>query len=74
MSRNYQLGLAIGRQQPFDPSVTVEGAATARAVDAVSDRLNLDMPITQVVVGLLDQTMTMNGAIAQLLARPLKEE
>ncbi len=74
MSRNYQLGLAIGRQQPFDPSVTVEGAATARAVSAVSNRLGVDMPITQAVVGLIDQTMTMNDAIAQLLARPLKEE
>jgi len=74
LSRNYQLGLAIGRQQTFDPSVTVEGAATARAVGVLSNRLDLDMPITQVVVGLIDQTMTMNGAIAQLLARPLKEE
>ncbi|WP_293577476.1 NAD(P)H-dependent glycerol-3-phosphate dehydrogenase, partial [Phaeobacter sp.] len=32
LSRNYQLGLSIGRGEPFDPTVTVEGAATARAV------------------------------------------
>ena len=74
MSRNYQLGLSIGRQDVFDPSVTVEGAATARAVAALSDTLGLEMPITQVVVGLVDHSMTINGAMELLLARPLKEE
>lgn len=74
LSRNYQLGLAIGRQHEFDPSVTVEGAATARAVAQVSLRLGLEMPITQTVVGLIDQTETISGAVEQLLARPLKEE
>jgi len=74
MSRNYQLGLSIGRQEVFDPSVTVEGAATARAVAALSDKLGLEMPITQVVVGLIDQSMTITGAMELLLARPLKEE
>lgn len=73
-SRNYQLGLAIGQAKPFDPAITVEGAATARAVAAQTARLGLDMPITQTVVALLDQTVTMTGAMAQLLARPLKEE
>ncbi len=73
-SRNYQLGLSIGRQVPFDPSVTVEGAATARAVAKLADRLHLEMPITRCVVGLIDRTTTISGAMAQLLARPLKEE
>lgn len=74
MSRNYQLGLAIDRQDSFDPSITVEGAATARAVAALSGKLDVDMPITQSVVGLVDQTTTITGAMAHLLARPLKEE
>ncbi|MFT7595316.1 MAG: glycerol-3-phosphate dehydrogenase (NAD(P)+) [Paracoccaceae bacterium] len=73
-SRNYRLGLSIGQGKPFDPSITVEGAATARAVAAQSAKMGLDMPITHSVVGLLDQTTTMTGAMAQLLARPLKEE
>jgi len=73
-SRNYRLGLAIGQGKPFDPSITVEGAATARAVAVQSSKMGLDMPITHSVVGLLDQTTTMTGAMAQLLARPLKEE
>ena len=74
MSRNYRLGLSIGRQESFDPAVTVEGVATARAVAGLSEKLGLEMPITHSVVGLIDQTMTITGAMAQLLARPLKEE
>jgi len=74
MSRNYQLGLSIGRQESFDPAITVEGAATARAVASLSGQMGLEMPITQSVVGLIDQTITITGAMAQLLARPLKEE
>ena len=73
-SRNYQLGLSIGRQNVFDDTITVEGAATARAVMGLADRHGFDMPITKCVVGLIDRTMTITGAMAQLLARPLKEE
>lgn len=74
LSRNYQLGLSIGRGTGFDPSVTVEGAATARAVATRIDRMGLDMPITRGVVALLDQTHTVQELMAALLARPLKEE
>lgn len=74
MSRNYQLGLSIGRGEAFDPTITVEGAATARAVAAKSIEMQIDMPITQTVPNLLDQRLTIGEAVAQLLARPLKEE
>jgi glycerol-3-phosphate dehydrogenase (NAD(P)+) len=73
-SRNYQLGLSIGLQTGFDPKITVEGAATARAVHKVATERGLDMPITDVVVRLLDQTIDIRDALAMLLARPLKEE
>lgn len=74
LSRNYQLGLSIGRGEAFDPTITVEGAATARAVAAKSIEMQIDMPITQTVTNLLDQRLTIGEAVAQLLARPLKEE
>ncbi|TMV07232.1 NAD(P)-dependent glycerol-3-phosphate dehydrogenase [Ruegeria sediminis] len=74
LSRNYRLGLSLGRGDAFDPSITVEGAATARAVDAKAKEMRLDMPITHCVTGLLDHSLTPNEAMAQLLARPLKEE
>ena len=73
-SRNYQLGLSIGLQTGFDPKITVEGAATARAVHKVATDRGLDMPITDVVVRLLDQTIDIRDALAMLLARPLREE
>ncbi|WP_424988414.1 NAD(P)H-dependent glycerol-3-phosphate dehydrogenase [Microbulbifer sp. S227A] len=73
-SRNYRLGLSLGRGEGFDPLVTVEGAATARAVGARAGAMALDMPITRAVVGLLDGNLTLTDAMADLLARPLKEE
>ncbi len=73
-SRNYRLGLSLGRGERFDPSVTVEGAATARAVESKAQAMELDMPITRAVVGLLDGKLTLTDAMAELLARPLKEE
>jgi len=74
LSRNYQLGLSIGHGDGFDPAVTVEGAATARATAAKAKTMGLDMPLTETVVGLLNGDLTIATASAQLLARPLKEE
>jgi len=73
-SRNYRLGLALGRGADFDASTTVEGAATARAVAKVATGAELDMPITLAVAGLLDKTLDVTAAVQSLLRRPLKEE
>lgn len=73
-SRNFRLGLSIGRGEDFDPAVTVEGAATARATDALAQAEGWDLPITAVVAGLVDARLDVKTAMAQLLARPLKEE
>ena len=73
-SRNYRLGQSLGQGTPFDPSTTVEGAATARAVDALACEAALDMPITRAVAGLLDNQLDVAGAMKSLLTRPLKEE
>ncbi|EAQ03007.1 glycerol-3-phosphate dehydrogenase (NAD(P)+) [Pseudooceanicola batsensis HTCC2597] len=74
LSRNYRYGLSIGEGAPFDPSVTVEGAATARALQARARAMRLDMPITDAVVGLIDGSRTVKEAMTDLLSRPLKEE
>lgn len=74
LSRNYRLGLTIGRGESFDDSVTVEGAATAHAVADKARSMQLEMPITQTVTNLLDQELTIEEAAAHLLKRPLKEE
>lgn len=73
-SRNYRLGLSLGRGEVFDAGTTVEGAATARAVAQVAKDAGLDMPITMAVAGLLDKTLDVKTAVRSLLNRPLKEE
>ena len=73
-SRNYQFGLALGRARTFDASITVEGAATARAVLARATAQNIDMPITNAVVALLDGKKQVSDIVTSLLSRPLKEE
>lgn len=73
-SRNYRRGIALGRGEPFDPSVTVEGAATAEAIARRSENAGSDLPITQAVVALLNGKITIAQAVEALLARPLKEE
>ncbi|MGJ5617744.1 NAD(P)H-dependent glycerol-3-phosphate dehydrogenase [Sulfitobacter sp. MF3-043] len=73
-SRNYRLGLSLGKNIPFDPTTTVEGAATAHAVHALAEKSGLDMPITAAVAGLLDNRLNVQEAMKSLLTRPLKEE
>jgi glycerol-3-phosphate dehydrogenase (NAD(P)+) len=73
-SRNYRLGLSLGRGETFDAGTTVEGAATARAVAKIALSAGLDMPITMAVAELLDKTLDVKKAVHSLLNRPLKEE
>lgn len=73
-SRNYAFGQSIGCGEAFDPLITVEGAATARATLVAAQSLNIDMPITAAVVAILDGTHQIEHVMSQLLSRPLKEE
>lgn len=73
MSRNFRLGLALGRGEAFDASVTVEGAATARAALPLASRRGVDMPVASATVALLDGGDPGTVAAA-LLARPLRSE
>ncbi|NKW91503.1 NAD(P)-dependent glycerol-3-phosphate dehydrogenase [Rhodobacteraceae bacterium R_SAG9] len=73
-SRNYSFGLSLGRGEAYDPTVTVEGAATARASLARAKAMHVDMPITQAVVAILDGGLQIRDAMEMLLARPPKEE
>ena len=73
-SRNYRFGVALGRGEGFDPKVTVEGIATAKATAVQAAALGIDMPITLNVVGLLEGRLKLGEAINQLLTRPLTAE
>lgn len=73
-SRNFRFGLSLGRGEAFDPKVTVEGAATARAVTRLSGGMGVDMPITAAVASLIAGDITVPQAMHSLLSRPLKQE
>jgi len=60
--------------EPFDSATTVEGAATARAVDTLAQDNGLDLPITAAVAGLVENRLDVTSAMKALLTRPLKEE
>jgi glycerol-3-phosphate dehydrogenase (NAD(P)+) len=73
-SRNFRFGQAMGQGAAFDPTITVEGAATAVAVAKIAQRDGIDMPITQMIAALMAQEITLRQAIQALMSRPLKEE
>ncbi len=75
-SRNYAFGLALGAGGDKAPpaGTTVEGMATARAVARLAGRAGIDMPVTKMVVAVLEGQLTLDQAREALLARPLKEE
>lgn len=73
-SRNFRFGLSLGRDEGFDPRVTVEGAATARAVTRLSAGMGVEMPITAAVAALIAGDITIPQAMHSLLSRPLKQE
>ncbi|MGR3634465.1 MAG: NAD(P)H-dependent glycerol-3-phosphate dehydrogenase [Shimia sp.] len=73
-SRNFRFGLSLGRGEAFDPTVTVEGAATATAALARAKTMQIDMPITAAVVAILQGGLQIRDAMEMLLARPPKEE
>lgn len=73
-SRNFRFGLSLGRGEGFDPAVTVEGAATARAVARLSAAMGVEMPVTAAVAALIAGDITVPQAMHSLLSRPLKQE
>ncbi|MFC0811557.1 NAD(P)H-dependent glycerol-3-phosphate dehydrogenase [Paracoccus panacisoli] len=73
-SRNFRYGQALGQGAAFDAAVTVEGAATARAVTRLAAAQGIEMPISALVAGLAGGRIDVKQAMELLLARPLKEE
>lgn len=73
-SRNFRLGLTLGLDEDFDSTITVEGAATARALAQNPDLKDIHLPIVRVVAALVSGDLKVPEAIDRLLARPLREE
>ncbi|MES2905912.1 MAG: NAD(P)H-dependent glycerol-3-phosphate dehydrogenase [Pseudomonadota bacterium] len=77
-SRNFRFGFAIGEGVPLAEAKqklgTVEGIATAHAARLIAKNKNIEMPITETIGSIMDGDETIDGAIAKLMARPLKAE
>lgn len=79
LSRNHRLGHALGRGLDMDSALadvgqTAEGVSTARAVDDLARRLDIDMPITRSLVSVVDHGATIEQATAALLSRSVRPE
>lgn len=72
-SRNFALGLALGRGEPA-PEKLAEGAATADALIELAAVHGVEMPISSAVADVVAGRASVGAAIEGLLARPLKAE
>jgi glycerol-3-phosphate dehydrogenase (NAD(P)+) len=78
-SRNYALGLAIGRGQNLWAELrsrrsVVEGVATATAIVRLAARLGIEMPISKAVDALLHHGAAVDPMIDLLMRRPYQVE
>ncbi|MFE8032177.1 NAD(P)H-dependent glycerol-3-phosphate dehydrogenase [Thiohalocapsa marina] len=78
-SRNRRLGLALARGRSAQQAMAeigqeVEGVVTARAVKTLAARLNVEMPISEQVYGVLYEGLTPEEATRHLLERAGKSE
>jgi glycerol-3-phosphate dehydrogenase (NAD(P)+) len=73
-SRNFRHGMAIGAGQEPDPSATVEGVATARAVTRLAEARGLELPVSAMVAAVVSHAIPLEAAIRALMTRPLTQE
>jgi glycerol-3-phosphate dehydrogenase (NAD(P)+) len=77
-SRNFSLGLALGRGQSLDAALSgrsiVEGVATAAAVARLAEQMEIEMPISEGVHALLHRGESIEAMIDALLRRPYRAE
>ena len=73
-SRNYALGVAIGRGGTTRNAGLTEGVATAESVSQLARKLGVAMPIAFAVQDVLTGHIPVASAIERLLERPLASE
>ncbi|WP_297445406.1 NAD(P)H-dependent glycerol-3-phosphate dehydrogenase [Desulfurobacterium sp.] len=75
LSRNRQFGLTIGRGEgEVDKKYVVEGVHTVKAAVELSEKLNVEMPITRAVYDVVYERKNPSEIMLNLLSRPVKEE
>jgi len=73
-SRNFALGLALGRGEPKPAGKLAEGEFTAPVLVELAASQNIDMPVSKAVAAILVKKLTVDAAIEGLLTRPFKAE
>jgi glycerol-3-phosphate dehydrogenase (NAD(P)+) len=73
-SRNFALGIALGRGEQPAPGKLAEGAFTAPVLIELAASQHVDMPVSNAVAAILSGKMTIDAAIEGLLTRPFKAE
>jgi glycerol-3-phosphate dehydrogenase (NAD(P)+) len=73
-SRNFALGIALGRGEAAPAGKLAEGASTAPVLVELAAAGNVDMPVSQAVAAILDGRLTIDAAIEGLLTRPFRAE
>jgi glycerol-3-phosphate dehydrogenase (NAD(P)+) len=73
-SRNFALGIALGRGERPAPGKLAEGEFTAPVLIELAASQNVDMPVSNAVAAILSGRVTIDAAIEGLLTRPFKAE
>jgi glycerol-3-phosphate dehydrogenase (NAD(P)+) len=77
-SRNFSLGVNLGRGQPPDQAgggnKLAEGIATAPVLVEIAGKHGIDMPIATAVAAVLDGRLSIDAATESLLTRPFRAE
>ena len=73
-SRNFTLGIALGRGEPRPQGKLAEGEFTAPVLIELAASQNVDMPVSNAVAAILSGAATIDEAIESLLTRPFKAE
>jgi glycerol-3-phosphate dehydrogenase (NAD(P)+) len=73
-SRNFALGLALGRGEQRPRDKLAEGEFTAPVLIELAASQNVDMPVSNAVAAILSGATTIDEAVESLLTRPFKAE
>ncbi|MEN8153667.1 MAG: NAD(P)H-dependent glycerol-3-phosphate dehydrogenase [Acidobacteriota bacterium] len=79
LSRNFQLGVKIAKGESLEniekkSNMIAEGVETTKAIKLLSDKLDIEMPITQKVYEILYENKNPLLALKELMQRSLKIE
>jgi glycerol-3-phosphate dehydrogenase (NAD(P)+) len=73
-SRNFALGIALGRGEPKPAGKLAEGEFTAPVLVELAASQSIEMPVSKAVAAILSGRLTIDAAIEALLTRPFKAE